>query len=635
MSLSEIKNKLYKKDLDDDLSSHAESEFDARSSKSVLDKSALAAEDVWQAQMPVAKEKKRNALKIAGIVLGIVFGIIAVLVAVYQINKASFGEERVVIVVDGPKETRSGKLLTYEITYDNNNRVALNGAILRINHPESFKPEESTAYKTESLTVSLVDLGQLAGHAKGKIVFSGRAYSPKGTLMYIKANLLYTPANFNSEFSANSQIGVNVISTPMSLEIMAPQAMASGDALDYQISYKNVGAEDFENIRVKVDFPEGFTFSKANPSVSESNNIWYIGHLSAGETGKIVVSGKLQGERDNVKKVAAYIGTINQGQFVNYNEESTMTKIAASPLAISQTVNGSTNFFANAGDTLTFEIRYKNNSNLGLRNINIKENLVSQVLDYATLEMGGGAYDTDNHIIEWKAADHPALASLAPGQEGVVTFSVKVSGVIPLQNVNDKNFVISSIIKIDSPDIPTPIEMNKIVAGNRMDIRLNSKLIFDVQGFYTDALITNAGPIPPIVGQETTYTLHLKAGNVSNDVTEAKIETTLPTGVIMTGKMYPENAGLEYNERTNIITWNLGSMKVGEGILNPLREVAFQVKIKPSPDQAEEKVNILQSAVFSAKDSFTQANLVAQFGNKTTMLQEDQTINATGWKVRQ
>lgn len=635
MSLSEIKNKLYKKEADKNLMLHGESEFDARNKNVDLSKVAPKGEDVWRQQAPVPLEEKKRALKIGGIVLGAVVAVVLLLVAIYGMRQASFNDGRVKVAVDGPKETRSGKLLTYEITYNNDNWASLNDAVLRINHPESFKPEESTAYRAESPTVSLVDLGKLDGHANGKIIFSGRAYSPKGTLMYIKTSLSYRPANFNSQFESEAQVGVNVISTPMTLEVMAPQAMASGDALDYQVDYKNVGAEDFENIRIKVYFPEGFIFSKSVPSVSEGDNIWYIGHLSAGESGKIVISGKLQGERDNVKKVAVYIGTINQGQFVTYNEESTTTKIAASPLSIYQTVNGSTNFSANAGDTLRFEIYYKNTGDLGLGNVNIKESLNSAVLDYSTLETDGGAYDTDNRTIEWKAADHPELANLAPGQEGMIGFSIKVGNVIPLQTVNDKNFVISSIVRIDSPDIPTPIEMNKIVAGNKTDIKLNSKLIIEAEGYYNDPFIANTGPIPPAVGQETTYTIHWKAGNVSNDVTDAKVEASLPTGVVMTGKTYPDQAGLEYNERTNKIIWNIGPMKVGEGITSPLREVAFQVRIKPSLDQLGKAVDILQAGVFSAKDSFTQENLSAQFKGKTTMLQEDAQIDSVGWKVVQ
>jgi uncharacterized repeat protein (TIGR01451 family) len=554
-------------------------------------------------------------------------------VAIYQIRNSAFNENRVIISIDGPAKVESGKLLTYEIVYNNNNRGTLKNAVLRINHPIDFKPEESPQYKEESPTVSLVELGDLKGHATGKIVFGGRVYAPKGTLMYLKNNLTYTPNNFNSQFSANSQLGINVISTPVSLEVMGPQNLSNGDALDYHITYRNNGENDFENIRIKVDFQDGFIFSKSSIPPAEGNNAWYIGHLSAGEEGKIIISGKLQGQENSIKKFVAHIGTINQDQFVSYNEEQISTRIVASPLSIAQAVNGVDDFIANAGDNLNFEIRYKNNGEIGLKNVIIKETIDSPILDYGTLTMDGGSLDMDNKTIEWKAVDYPELANLAAGQAGSVKFSIKVKDIIPVQNINDKNFVISSIVKIDSPDIVTPIEMNKIIAGNKIDIKLKSKLILAATGFYTDSLIANTGSIPPIVGQETSYTMHLKIGNVSNDITDAKVDIVLPAGVVATGKIYPADAKLEYNERTNAMIWNVGNMQVGEGVLTPLREIAFQVKIKPAPNQVGQMVELMKSTIFSAKDSFTSQALIASAEKKTTMLKEDPTISQLGWKV--
>ncbi len=635
MSLSEIKNKLYKKKFDSDAAIHEESEFDSRQDDVDLGaENKLGAMDDWQEAAPIAAEKKRKAFKIAMITLSSIVAIMIVLVTVYYVKSNLFGEDRVIVSMTGPTEARSGKLLTYEVTYENKNVVSLEESVLRITHPENFKPEESAAYQNESPTVSLVKIGKIDGKASGKIVFSGASYAPKGTLIYLKPELTYKPSNFNSNFVAKYQLGINVTSTPITIEVLAPQYLASGDALNYQISYKNTGAEDFENIRIKAEFPDGFIFSKAEPSVSEANNIWYIGHLAVGESGKIVISGKLQGEKGVVKNFKAYMGAINQGQFISYNEESASTKIAASPLSIVQVVNDSLQYYPNAGDELRFEIKYKNEGDLGLKNLIISEKLDSPILDYASIKFeNGGAYDTENKLFYWKASDHNRLASLDPKQEGSVRFSIKVKDLIPINTVNDKNFVVSSIVKIDSPDIPTPINMNKIVAGNQLDMKLNSKLIMDIAGFYVEPHIGNSGPIPPTVGQETTYTIRLKAGNVSNDVTDAKVEIVLPTGVVATGKIYPSDTPIVYNERTNQVVWTIGTMKAAEGILTPLREVMFQIKIKPSPDQAGDTVNILKETVFSATDSFTQEKLVASFGSKNTMLKEDITIPATGWRV--
>jgi hypothetical protein len=125
----------------------------------------------------------------------------------------------------------------------------------------------------------------------------------------------------------------------------------------------------------------------------------------------------------------------------------------------------------------------------------------------------------------------------------------------------------------------------------------------------------------------------LKAGNVSNDVTDAKIEIVLPTGVVATGKFHPPNAPIAYNERTNQWIWNIGTMKAGEGILTPYQEAVFQIKVKPSPDQIGEVIDIVKESTFSAIDSFTKQNLIYRGGAKDTRLKEDATIPASGWKV--
>ncbi|EKE10939.1 MAG: hypothetical protein ACD_15C00172G0001 [uncultured bacterium] len=637
MSLSEIKNKLYKKNLDPDLASHDESEFDSRN-ENVDSKGSGGIEemDTWKEVAPIPEQKKKKAFKIAAIALSSIVGILALLIIIYFVRDSLFNENRVVVSLSGPTEARSGKFLSYEVSYENKNIVSLKNAELRIIHPENFKPEESETYQNESPTVTLVKLGDLAGKSSGKIAFNGRSYAPKGTLAYLKTELTYEPSNFSSSFVSRHQLGVNVISTPMSIEILSPQDLASGDALDYQISYKNVGAEDFENIRIKVDFPDGFIFSKSEPNVSEGNDIWYIGRLSSGESGKIVISGKLQGERGVTKTFKAYVGAINQGQFVSYNEESTNTKIASSPLSIIQLVNDSINYYPNAGDKLRFEIRYKNEGDLGLKNLIITVKMDSPILDYKSIEFDkGGTYDTENNLFVWKSSDHEQLANLGPGESGSVVFSIKVKDLIPINMVQDKNFVVSSIVKIDSPDIPTPINMNKIIAGNRLDMKLNSKILMEIFGFYTEPHIGNSGPIPPVVGKETTYSIRLKAGNVSNDVTNAKIEIVLPTGVTATGKLYPGNSPVSYNERANVVTWDLGTIRSSEGILSPFREVTFQIKVNPSPNQVGKSMDIIKESVFSAKDSFTGQNLVIKSGSKNIILLEDPTIGALGWKVVQ
>jgi uncharacterized repeat protein (TIGR01451 family) len=438
--------------------------------------------------------------------------------------------------------------------------------------------------------------------------------------------MVYQPKNFNGQFSAKGQLVINIISAPLTLELQAPQNVASGDEVNYLASYQNAGEETMENLKIKMDYPEQFSFSSSNPKVFEGNNIWYLGNLEAGVSGKITISGKLEGEGGQIKTATAYIGSDSKGEFASFNEESADTKIAASALKIAQTVNGMADYIANPGDTLQFEIIFRNEGNIGLRDVIIRDKLDSLVLDYATLKTQGGSFDLDEKTITWKAPDIASLKNLEPGQEGKIYFTIRVKDKIDIASKGDKNFVISSVAKIDSPDVPTPISMNKIISGNKIDIKLNSKVILDVKGFHTDPNIPNSGPIPPKVGEETTYVIHWIVTNINNDMADARLEANLSTGAQMTGMIFPEDEKIDYNDRTNSIVWNIGTIKAGTGILSLPKEISFQVKIKPSPDQVGKTVDLMGESKLTARDTFTGEYLSETVSGKTTNLIEDRTI---------
>ncbi|HEX7586530.1 MAG TPA: hypothetical protein VF390_02775 [Patescibacteria group bacterium] len=626
MSLLDVEKKLYEKDENKDLAKHADSEFDARSRLADSSKISFAPEDAWEEKKKGLDKNQKRAIKYGVIFLAVILLIVAIAVVFYRLKQASFSEDKVVVAINGPKEVQSGTAMTYEINYKNENQATLKDAKLNINFPDNFKPEDNPSFLSEGPSNGRFELGEVKGGAEGKIIFRAKAFSPKGSLIYIKADFSYTPSTFNSQFIVRDQLGINIISFPVTVEVLAPQNLASGDEIEYFISYKNTGEEDFENAKLRVSYPEGFTLSNAEPAASEGDNIWYIGHLSVAEEGKIVIKGKLEGSKDDTRVLRVELGSLEEGQFVSYNNESVSTKIEASPLVISQTVNGLTDYVAKAGEELNFEIAYRNDGSIGLRDVIVTEKVESSILDFGSLKLKKGAYSSSDSTIIWKASDFSELANLAPGEEGKIDFSIKIKDVIPVTNTNDKNFVISSIAKIDSPDIQTPIDSNKIISGNKIDIKLKTKIGLSVKGYYEDSQIKNTGPIPPVVDSETTYTLHWSVMNVSNDIINAKVEAILPTGVVMTGAKYPEDSNLTYNERTNMLVWQIGNLPAGTGIIVPEKEIAFQVKIKPAINQIGSGVDLLEAATLSGQDSFVNEDTFIKADAKSNDLKEDASI---------
>ncbi len=624
MSLRDIKNNLYKKEAPENLSEHEISQYDPTIAKDTGEMSK-GEKDLWAKKTGLDVVEKKAIKK--GVIAGaIIIGIIILMAIFMLVRQMLFQSGNAIVEISGPTQVESGKLLTYEITYRNENRLTIKNAVLRVSYPENFKPENNSNFKIENLTSGSFEIGTIKGKTKGKIVLNGKAYSPKGALIYLKASLEYNPSGYSSQFQANGQLGVSVNSAPITLEVLAPQNISSGDVVDYQINYRNDGREVMNNLTIKVQYPDQFIFSSANPGASKENNSWDIGSLGAGESGKIVVSGKLEGERDNIKKVEASIGVSEQNEFTAYNSESAQTKIIYSPLAIRQIVNKKEKLNVNAGETLEFNIAYKNNGSIGLRDVIITEKLDGSMLDLSSLKLKGGSFDTDSEAITWKASDIKALENLGANQGGMISFSIKVKNIFPIGEEKDKNFIIKSTAKIDSPDVPTPISMNKIISSNEISMKVNTKLAIDVRGYYADNNIPNSGPIPPKVGEETTYTIHWKATNISNDVSGAKVFATLPTNAQMTGSIFPEGANLNYNSRTNEMVWTIGNIKSGTGLLFASPEVAFQVKIKPSPDQVGREVDLLGKTTISAKDLFTEESIMGEHREKNTNLLEDSSI---------
>ena len=627
MSLGKIKSELYKKDTDEEILHHSQDKFDPVFASDDLAKKNAEHKDVWaEKQSHVILENKTafglGLLTIVGIVL--VLGSIA---GFYKIRQSFFASDRVVVSMNGPVDVKSGNLVTYEIKYKNENRANLKNVKLKLSYPEYFRPEGNPESKVEGTTLSVFDLGSIKGKAEGKISFNGKAYSPKGNLIKIQAELVYTPSTVNTEFTSTDQVPVNIISSPITLGILAPQSVSSGDEINYVINYKNDGATEFSNIRIKVDYPRGFTLTNTEPKTSESNNIWYLGNLSAGQSGKIVVTGRLEGKWDDIGLFNVAIGENNNGTFVSYNVENAETRVAASPLTISQTVNGSREFLVDQGGKLAFEIKYKNEGTIGLRDVIVTEKLDGVILDYAKLNFKGGSYDSSSNTITWKAADYEELKNLGPGQGGIIRFAAEIKDFIPIKSGDDKNFTISSLAKIDSPDVPTPVNSNKIIASNQIELKLNSKLILNIKGAYEDKDIPNTGPIPPKVGEETTLTIRLVATNLFNDVSDAKFEASLPTAVVATGKIFPEGSPLVYNERTNSLVWNIGNMSAGTGITSTAKEVAFQIKIKPSVVQSGQRSALLGDGTFSAKDLFTNKTLSVSPGARDISLLKEGDAN--------
>lgn len=632
MSLQDLNEKLYGRDIHlGRVEQHTSFDPEQESVKPDIQEQ-FQKKEAWATPVPpvdpiqvITDVTKRKRVRMIALVLGGLAIILLLAGITFKVRSMLFNENNVTVSLTGPKDVTSVEETTFTVTYANNNWGELGNATLLLSYPETFHLQAESTMKVNG-SLAEISIGKIAANTNGKVSLKGKFYGSKGDKLDLQATLKYSPSNVSSILEKVSKLTVTVATSPISLEVTAPLDIVTGQDIDYVIDYSNKSDVAFSNLRVKLDYPDGFQFISAEPKPSEGNTVWYVGNLDTNAKGKILIHGVISGTQQEYKNIHGTIGFFRgDNTFVAYGESSRQTRMVASPLSLSQTVNGLTDIAVNTGETLQYVIHFKNDGDIGLRDAIITEEIDPTFLDMTKLSVEHGAYDAARKVIVWKASDIKALGKIEVGGQGEVIFSVPVA--VKIDATSGKNLFIKTVAKIDSLDIPTPMGSNKIIGSNTLFVKLKSFVNVGTTVLYTDTTIPNNGPIPPKVGQETSYTVHLNVANSLNDLKDARLSLTLPTGVHYTGKYSPSEESFTYNERSNEIVWELGTVSATE---NKGREIVFQVSVIPGPDQVMKSVTLINSEVLTAKDTYTNQDVRIETQKQDNTLKNDTAFGSSG-----
>ena len=125
----------------------------------------------------------------------------------------------------------------------------------------------------------------------------------------------------------------------------------------------------------------------------------------------------------------------------------------------------------------------------------------------------------------------------------------------------------------------------------------------------------NKGPVPPVAGQETLYTVKIRLNNEYNDVANAKLVVTLPSSSRYQKKFAPDTEAVEWNERTNTLVWDLATYRAARG---ESRELRFQVAATPDVSLINKDFQLINGLIFTGKDQFTKQDIRIEKGEQET-----------------
>ncbi len=537
----------------------------------------------------------------------IVAAVIIGAVGFWYYQRNIYSKEILKLEILGPDQAELGQEIEYTVKYKNNGNVRLEDPRLVFERPEYSLVDEGESLRQEILLEDIYP-GQ-----EQTFTFKARLLGKEGEIKAAKAWLNYQPKSLKARYESETSRSTQITSVPLTLEFDLPSKIDSGKEISFKLNYFSNANYPLSNLGIKVEYPSDFEFQSSKPQALEETD-WEIGLLNKAEGGRIEIAGNLRGEIGEQKQFKAQLGSWQDGEFVLLKETIRAVQIITPSLHISQQINNSPQYVASPGDTLHYEIFFKNIGNDVFTNLFLVATLEGNIFDFQSLKAPLGDFESgDNSIIfDWRRVS--SLQFLDVGEEGKIEFWIELKDDWPMQSLNDKNLVLRDKVFLSQ-------------AQQEFTTKVNSKLEIIQKGYYEDEVFGNTGPVPPRVGQTTTYTIIWQANNYYNDVKNIRVKATLSSQARLTGNIFPEGSRLTFDSGSREVVWELENLDAGKGVLTPGPSVAFQVAFTPSVFQQGTTPQIIGEAEISGEDEFTGLIVRGEDPAINTTLPDDETVS--------
>ena len=576
--------------------------------------------------------RRKKIFAVIIIILIIVLG--AALAGLYFFNSSQnkFTGDRISLTVEGKTTAVSGDDQTITIKIHNGENISLDSGELTVLYPTNFH-FASAEPTPESGKTNVWQLGTITGGDDATITLKGSVIGEVGSEKVFSFTYAYIPENFNSSFQESANFTITVGSSILGLEIGSPVRVGVGKESTFVITYRNDADRALEHVRVIATFPEAFSVISSDPEPREGTNTWDIDKLENGKDGKITIKGTLAGVGGETREFKVQAGLLEtDNTFRLQVEKSALILLLKPELSITLKAGGSeTGGIASLGGMIPYSLSYTNNGDVEVQDVNITATFASTAIDWDFIvDPQNGKMDGTS--ITWNKDQVSSLASVKPGEGSEISFSVPLLKSLNEQNLK-KNLSVTTVAKAESKKVTDLEGQTFSTDSNTTVTKIATAFVFRAQArYYNDEFLqVGYGPIPPVVGQKTSYRIFWNLGNTSNEVTDVTVTATLAENVTWTGTT-SVSAGepMSYDAATRAVTWRINRIPVGAGILFPELEGYFDVSITPTTNDSGKVMMLVESAKASGGDSYTEQKINLNQELLTTQLDSDPNAKGKG-----
>ena len=538
-------------------------------------------------------------------------------------QKNPYSKEILKIEIIGPTEAVISEEVEYTIKLKNNGNVRLEETHLIFEFPEHTLFEEGFSRRQE---IGYEKLGDIYPGDEKTFKFKGRFFGKEGEMKTVKALVSFRPKNLKARYDRESAFTTIIKSIPLTFDFDIPSKIEVERDFRFSLNYYSSLNYPLSNLGIRIEYPLDFEFLESDPR-GLGKTEWEISLLNPAEGGRVEIKGKLSGETGQQKTFRAFLGIWLKDEFVLLKEISKSVEIDRPGIFVSQRINNQSEYVASSGDLLHYEIFFRNVGNEPFLDLSLITTLEGNGFDFTTIKSNLGQFNKGDNFIVWDERDVSNLRFLDQGEEGKVEFWVNLKDGWEISSPAKKNAILKNIVLIPK------------VGKKEFETKVNSKLVISQKGYYQDEVFGNSGPIPPKVGEETTYTIIWQAKNYFNDVKNVKVKAVLPSNVRLTGKIFPEeeSSKFTFDNNSREIIWMVKdseTLEAGTGVLNSAPNIAFQVVLTPTSGQIGEVPQVIGRAAITGEDQWTERVVEGRSWAIDASLLDDPSISSEQGVVR-
>jgi len=528
--------------------------------------------------------KTKNLTKI------IIGTIIVLALGIYWWQSTSYSKEVLRLEILGPSEVAVGENIEYVVRLKNNGNIRLEEPELIFEYPSGAitDNEDIVLYNSEKLG------GNIYPGEERTFSFSARLLGEEGALKIAKANLSFKPKDLNTRNEVNTEFLSTIKTVPINLDFNLPSKVTSIDkAFSFSINYASEVDYSLEDLSIIIDYPEDFEFLYSNPKALDEKQ-WDIMSLNKYESGKIDISGMTTSDTQSAFTVK--LGIWDNNEFVVLKEITEWLQVVSPTLYVTQKVNNSYDYIAKKGDSLHFEISFRNIGEDPLEDLILVSKLDGNLFDLSTVNAPLAKYTVGDNSLLFESKAFPDLEFLGVDGVGTIEFWVDLKKDLTQNILSQSSQKVKNTVSIGGvkEEFTTKVE-TELVAWQHVD-----------EG-------STSGPYPLQINRASKVTITWEALSSFNDVGEATMRAIIPeNGTLIKGDDFEEK-GLTFNEETSELVWEIGSIPAGSGYSKDSVKVSFQILVSPQI-ATPGGILLIPSAYIVGKDEWTQTKLEYKTG---------------------